>query len=128
METRNVIILCVVIILICLSTCFGAYYLVTNNSNNQTQINNTSNANNSSNLTSNISNNTSVVKDSSSSNSNVDPDNIVRYDENGEPLQTLDGFCGNHNPDDYVEGETDSQGNPITYRQAYHLACQDPYE
>jgi len=102
--------------------------MISNQSNNHALTNNTTNINNTNNLTSNISNNTSVVKDSSSSNSNVDPDNIVRYDENGEPLQTLDGFCGNHNPDDYVEGETDSQGNPITYRQEYHLACQDPYE
>lgn len=104
MDTKNILIICVTIILICIIGTVSAYYITTNNSKNQSLLNNASIVNN----TSNITNGTQINKDTSnsqSSSSHVSSESntgdVNDVDENGDGyIQHPDGTS-----DYYLAGE-----------------------
>ena len=102
METKKLLAICGIIIIICLIIAVGTYSITTNNTKNTTIANNTSNINNTTNNTTNISNSPGTVKDTSSQSSNSnskvsdsssrDSSNYEEYwlDENGDPHDAPD--------------------------------------
>ena len=96
METKKLLAICGIIIIICLIIAVGTYSITTNNTKNTTIANNTTNN------TTNISNSPGTVKDTSSQSSNSnskvsdssskDSSNYEEYwlDENGNPHDAPD--------------------------------------
>ncbi len=131
METRKLLAICGIIIIICLIIAVGTYSITTNNTKNTTIANNTTNINNTTNNTTNISNSAGTVKDtssnskvsdSSSSDSEVssDSDNNYRYywnDVDDPNCQPHEGY-----------GPSDGGDNIIRWRVDPKTGMDDYYE
>ena len=136
METRKLLAICGIIIIICLIIAVGTYSITTNNTKNTTIANNTSNINNTTNNTTNISNSPGTVKDTSSQSSNSnskvsdssssdsevssDSDNNYRYywnDVDDPNCQPHEGY-----------GPSDGGDNIIRWRVDPKTGMDDYYE
>ena len=131
METKKLLAICGIIIIICLIIAVGTYSITTNNTKNTTIANNTTNINNTTNNTTNIPNSAGTVKDtssnskvsdSSSSDSKVssDSDNNYRYywnDVDDPNCQPHEGY-----------GPSDGGDNIIRWRVDPKTGMDDYYE